>query len=113
MPRRLLYGREPAPTGPVDPIFKEIAEMLVSNTGVAMTPEETAQMFRNRHGLVGEAKEFGVNDTHTREVLMDELSRILVKRPWPCYGDKVDIDRFVNEVHNAAREMGYTVVSEE
>lgn len=113
MPRRLIYGRDAAPIGPVDSIFKEIAAMLVDNTGVALTPAQTAQMFEQRQALVGEAKEFGVNDTLTREILMDELSRALVGRAWPCYGDKVDINQFVAEIHNAAREVGYTVVSEE
>jgi hypothetical protein len=52
-------------------------------------------------GLRGDADEWGWDDTEVRGQLADHVSRTLLGRPWPRYGQGIDLEPFIHDLMTA------------
>lgn len=55
-------------------------------------------------GLRSDATEWGWDDTEVRSTLASHASQILLGRPWPTFGEEVEIDAFITSLMAAHRE---------
>lgn len=54
-----------------------------------------------------EIREWGANDTETRSVITNYLTQKLIGKQVPLIGERADMTRFWDELHNKALKMGY------
>ncbi|WP_256365267.1 hypothetical protein [Pseudomonas sp. PDM25] len=62
------------------------------------------------NGIDKTLAEFGEAETQIRGMLADALSRKLIGRSWPTYGDEADADAFNENLDQAAKIHGYVVL---
>lgn len=91
----------------------DIVQHLVDICEIDFTREQVQTLLDDNEDLVSDIDEWGYWDTEVRGRLASMVTRHLLGRRWPTYGDKVDIDQFVEDLKAAGALKGYKPLSTE
>jgi hypothetical protein len=80
-------------------------EHIEGISGIRLTRDQLHAFLDAR--LIAEISEWGVEDTEVGGRIANAVSLHLLGRPWPLYGNDVNIDSYVSELHAAARNRGF------
>ncbi len=94
-----------------DEDIDDCIEFIEGISGIVFSRDRLKALLDDDEDLADEIAEWGVDDTETSGSLASFVAEHLLDRPWPLYGDKVDIDAFVGELRKAAEAKGYKITA--
>lgn len=90
-------------------LVHQAKEQLESISGIRLNQPQLVELMVD-NGIDKTLAEFGEAETQIRGMLADALSRKLIGRSWPTYGDEADADAFNENLVQAAKIHGYVVL---
>jgi len=90
---------------------KECLNAIQACLGLILTESQLDSLLKEHPDVIGEIKYWGINDTLCEEKVMNMISRNLLNKTVPTYGDKLDSDAFFEELNCAAKKNGYKTSS--
>lgn len=89
---------------------KECIGLIKDGLGINVTFEQLDELLAMNTSLYSDIEKWGVNDTEVRGKLCSALSKKLIKKPVPTFGDGEAAGiQFFRDLHEAARKAGYRV----
>ncbi len=89
---------------------KECINAISDGTGIELTKQQLEWFLHKYDHVNAEVDRWGASDTVVSGQLSDMISKELIGRNWPTYGDKVDMDSFYEELHREATNRGYKTI---
>ncbi len=90
-------------------LVHQAKDQLESISGIRLNQPQLLELMVD-NGIDKTLAEFGEAETQIRGMLADALSRKLIGRSWPTYGDEADADAFNENLDQAAKIHGYVVL---
>ncbi|WP_454838558.1 hypothetical protein [Pseudomonas mohnii] len=90
-------------------LIHQAKDQLESISGIRLNQPQLVELMVD-NGIDKTLAEFGEAETQIRGMLADALSRKLIGRSWPTYGDEADADAFNENLVQAAKIHGYVVL---
>lgn len=90
-------------------LIHQAKDQLESISGIRLNQPQLVELMVD-NGIDKTLAEFGEAETQIRGMLADALSRKLIGRSWPTYGDEADADAFNENLDQAAKIHGYVVL---
>lgn len=96
--------------GLTDEMAEECIELIQDISGIVLTKDQLAALFKDDEDLVDEIVEWGTDDTEASGRLASAFAEHVLDRSWPLYGEKADLQAFVSQLRTAALSKGYKIV---
>lgn len=94
---------------PTDRQYVEAADFIEEISGIRLDEEQIKGLLTLYPSARINMALDGVSDTEVREALSFAISHFVLGCTWPTYGDKVDVQEFVEILQKQAAGLGFQV----
>jgi hypothetical protein len=77
--------------------------------GLILTYEQARAVFYYNNDYAAQCFQYGIQDTEVRSKLANLFSMKLLGKPWPTYGDRIDMKEWDAEFKEKAVKAGFEV----